>query len=176
MVAFWNLTGGQAELVIAYDWIPNLLALAMIAVLFLPRFGFGRSIFGSSNSHGLTRFFSGFRRVAVGGIAKPKPEKFGDVLLGDALTSYAKPISEIFVAGCMFLKGLHTTNRPDRLCGHEIIVPLAIAWPFMVRLRQCFKEEQWANAAKYATAFPVIALSSIARTNPGLQFFWYGNF
>lgn len=172
MVMFWRFTGGQTELVIAYDWIPNLLFLAFLAVLLVPRFGFSKAVFGSTHSTGVSRLFQGLRRVALGGIAHSKPEKFGDVLLADALTSYAKPISEVFVAFCMFFKGAGTTNRPDRLCGHETIVPLALAWPFVIRLRQCLKEGQWANAAKYATAFPVIALSSMARTNEGLQFFW----
>ncbi|CAK3843424.1 related to ERD1, required for retention of luminal ER s [Lecanosticta acicola] len=172
MVLFWHFTGGQADLVIAYDWIPNLLFLAFLAIFLVPRFGFAKAIFGSTNASGVTRLFHGLRRVALGGIAGPRPEKFGDVLLADALTSYAKPISEVFVAFCMFFKGVHTTDRPDRLCGHELIVPLALAWPFVIRLRQCLKEGQWANAAKYATAFPVLALSSLARTNEGLQFFW----
>lgn len=173
MVLFWNFTRGDSDLVVAYDWIPNILFLAILAVLILPRYGFARGIFGSTNSHGVHRLFQGLKRCVVGGIAKPKPEKFGDVLLADAMTSYSKPISEIFVTFCMFFKGLHTTNKPDRLCGHELIVPVAIAWPFMIRLRQCVKEGQWANALKYATAFPVIVLSSMARNDTGLQFFWY---
>lgn len=173
MVFFWNFTRGDADLVVAYDWIPNMLFLAILAVLILPRYGFMRGIFGSTNSHGVHRLWQGLRRCVVGGIAKPKPEKFGDVLLADAMTSYSKPISEIFVTLCMFFKGLHTTNRPDRLCGHELIVPVAIAWPFTIRLIQCLKEGQRANALKYATAFPVIILSSMARNDVGLQFFWY---
>ncbi|EME39319.1 hypothetical protein DOTSEDRAFT_159559 [Dothistroma septosporum NZE10] len=172
IVVFWNVTRGDAELVVQYDWIPNVLFFAMMGVLVLPRVGLGKMMFGTRNSQGVVRLFQGLKRCAIGGIAKPKPEKFGDVLLADALTSYSKPISEVFVTFCMFFKGLHTTNKPDRLCAHEAIVPLAIAWPFMIRLSQCLKEGQGANALKYATAFPVIIFSSIARNNPGYQFFW----
>lgn len=172
IVLFWRLTGGNADLVVAYDWIPNLLFLAMLGVLLLPRYPFTKAIFGSMNASGVARLFQGLRRVALGGIAKPKPEKFGDVLLADALTSYSKPISELFVVLCMLFKGLGTTNKPDRLCGRELIVPLALAWPFVIRLRQCVKEEQWANAVKYATAFPVIVLSTMTRTSPDLRAFW----
>lgn len=170
---FWSLTHGNAELVISHSWIPNLLFFLMLAVFLLPRYPFTRAAFGSPNSAGVTRLFQGLRRIAFGGIAKPKPEKFGDVLLADALTSYSKPISEVFVTLCMLLKGLGTTNTPDRLCGREIVVPLAIAWPFFIRFRQCLKEDQWANAVKYATAFPVIVLSSMTRKNPTLLIFWY---
>lgn len=173
ILLFWTLTHGDADLVVSHSWIPNLLFFLMLAVFLLPRYPFTHPAYGSTNSAGVARFFQGLRRIAFGGIAKPKPEKFGDVLLADALTSYSKPISEVFVTLCMFLKGLGTTNKPDRLCGHEIVVPLAIAWPFFIRLRQCLKEDQWANAAKYATAFPVIVLSSMTRRNPTLLVFWY---
>ena len=173
IVAFWQLTHGDVALVTSYDWIPNALFLVILAVLFLPRFSLTHSLFGSRSSIGVARLWTGLRRVAFGGIAKSKPDKFGDVLLADALTSYAKPISEIFVSFCMFFKGLGTTARPDRLCGHEIIVPLAIAWPFVIRLRQCLKEGQWLNALKYSTAFPVVILSTMARTNDTLRVAWY---
>lgn len=172
ILLFWSLTHGDAELVISHSWIPNCLFFIILAAFFLPRYPFTRAAYGSTNSAGVSRFFQGLRRIACGGIAKPKPEKFGDVLLADALTSYSKPISEVFVTICMFLKGLGTTNKPDRLCGREIVVPLAIAWPFFIRLRQCLKEGQWANAAKYATAFPVIVLSSMTRKDPTLMVFW----
>ena len=173
LVVFWQFTRGDEARVVAYDWIPNLLFLVILAVLFLPRTSFSRRLFGSQNAMGVARLWTGLRRVAFGGIAKARPDKFGDVLLADALTSYAKPLSEIFVAFCMFFKGLGTTVRPDRLCGHEIVVPLAIAWPFVIRLRQCVKEEQWLNALKYSTAFPVVVLSTMARGNDGLRVAWY---
>ncbi|KAF7196022.1 Protein ERD1-like 1, partial [Pseudocercospora fuligena] len=172
IILFWNFTHGQADLVIAYDWIPNLLFLAILAVLFAPRLPWTQSIFGSTSSHGVHRLLYGLLRCAPGGIAKPKGEKFGDVLLADALTSYSKHISEIFVTFCMLFKGMHTTNKPDRACGHEFIVPLVIAWPFVIRLRQCIKEQQWANAAKYATAFPVIILSSMMGKDATWKTIW----
>ncbi|KAF2212739.1 hypothetical protein CERZMDRAFT_111791 [Cercospora zeae-maydis SCOH1-5] len=172
IVLFWFLTLGNADLVIAYDWLPNLLFFVILAVFFLPRLAWARMLFGTNNTHGLSRLLTGVIRCAPGGIAKPKGEKFGDVLLADALTSYSKPISEILVVVCMFFKGLHTTSQPDRACGHELIVPLAIAWPFVIRLRQCVIEGQRANALKYATAFPVIILSSMSGRDPTWKVFW----
>jgi hypothetical protein len=160
---YWRLTAGEAEKVIALDWMPNLLFLAMLAVLIAPRWRAFQPVFGNGRATGLTRLWTGLQRVSLGGIAGPKPEKFGDVLLADVLTSYAKPISEIFVSVCMLLKLVGTTNRPDRTCGHSLIVPIAIAWPFVIRLRQCLKEGQLLNALKYSTAFPVIILSTLAQ-------------
>jgi hypothetical protein len=72
------------------------------------------------------------------------------------------------------------TARPDRGCGGVIIVPLILAIPSLIRLRQCLIEygrvrrgptkestgwggQHLANAIKYSTAFPVIALSALQR-------------
>ncbi|CAK7267208.1 protein-ER retention protein [Sporothrix epigloea] len=76
------------------------------------------------------------------------------------------------------------TDRPDRNCGGGVIVPLIMAMPFLARFRQCLIEylrvrrstrdrsydpavgwggQHLANAAKYATSFPVILLSALQR-------------
>lgn len=89
--------------------------------------------------------------------------KFGDVLLADALTSYAKPLSEVYIALCMLFTGQKTTARPDRDCGGTYIVPFIMCIPFLIRLRQCLSDGQRANALKYATAFPAITLSAMQR-------------
>lgn len=175
MLLFWHVTRGDAALVVSSAWIPNLLAAVVVALLLLPR---GRwsplaLVGGSANAYGTRRLAAGVWRCAPGGIAKAKGEKFGDVLLADALTSYAKPISEVVVAACMFFQGRGTTDQPDRRCGRGWVVPLAIAWPFAIRWRQCVKEKQWANAVKYATAFPVIALSAWSQKDDTLKGLWF---
>lgn len=43
------------------------------------------------------------------------------------------------------------------------MVPLLLAYPFVIRLRQCIIDSQPYNALKYATAFPAIALSTLMR-------------
>lgn len=71
------------------------------------------------------------------------------------------------------------TLRPDRGCGGQYLVPLIIAIPSLIRFRQCIIEyfrvranpslsngwggQHLANAAKYASAFPVIILSALQR-------------
>ncbi len=67
------------------------------------------------------------------------------------------------------------TSRPDRGCGGQYLVPIIIAIPSLIRLRQCLIEyirtkrgggsggTHLANALKYASAFPVIILSALQR-------------
>lgn len=138
--------------------------------------------------------------MSIGGIAEADNGKFGDILLADVLTSYAKILGDLFVSGCMFFStGVSSTDKPDRSCGGAYMVPLIISIPSMIRLRQCLIEfgrvrknptptsgwggQHLANALKYSTAFPVIVLSALQRgTNPndigmseaGLFRLWYG--
>jgi hypothetical protein len=172
LLAFWHATGAQPDLVTSHAWIPNLTGGILLLALVAPRPSSARALLGSPHATGVRRLLTGLVRCAPGGIAKPKGDKFGDVLLADALTSYAKPISELFVLACMLVTGAGTTAAPDRTCGRALVVPAALAWPFAVRLRQCVKEGQWANAAKYGTAFPVIIFSTLQSKDPAWRTFW----
>jgi len=175
ILTFWVFTRRDAQLVIDYDWIPmtNLLVLAVLFVIPLRKL---------SVSHtGRNRLLWTLRRVSLGGLAEPQDGKFGDILLADVLTSYAKVLADLFVCLCMFLtRNGSATSRPDRGCGGEILVPLIMAVPSAIRLRQClieyfrvsrsaYKEtigwggQHLANAVKYSTAFPVIILGAMLR-------------
>lgn len=122
--------------------------------------------------------------MSIGGIAQTGEGKFGDILLADVLTSYAKIIADLFVALCMFFQSDGSaTKRPDRGCGGQYLIPILIAVPSIIRLRQCITEylrvkannerhgigaQGWggqhlANALKYSTAFPVIIFSALQR-------------
>lgn len=116
--------------------------------------------------------------MSVGGIAQSHDGKFGDILLADVLTSYAKVVADLFVALCMFAQhNGSATARPDRGCGGQYLVPIIIAVPSLIRLRQCVIEylrvrsssssgtgyQHLANALKYFSAFPVIVLSALQR-------------
>lgn len=170
------LSHRNPTLVIYYDFLPISLLLLLALVFFLPR---------RFSSSGRTRFLHTLRRVAIGGLAQSHDGKFGDILLADVLTSYAKIIADLFVALCMFFsQNGSATKRPDRGCGGQYLVPIIIAIPSLIRLRQCLTEylrvrssnrrnggmgsQGWggqhlANAAKYASAFPVIVLSALQR-------------
>lgn len=127
------------------------------------------------------RFLRVLRRILVGGL--DREGKFGDVMLADILTSYAKVLGDLWVTGCMFLGGISAAGKPDRACGGKLAVPLVIRYisqlvflmslPYLIRLRQCFIEfsrargsgtQHLLNALKYASAFPVILLSAMQRT------------
>lgn len=101
----------------------------------------------------------------------------------------------------MFLSaGVSSTDKPDRNCGGQYVVPLIISIPSMIRLRQCLIEylrvrnsdhktvssgwggQHLANALKYSSAFPVIILSALQRgydpnkiglSETGLFRLWY---
>lgn len=140
----------------------------------------------SLSQTGRYRFLSTLKRVSIGGIATADSGKFGDILLADVLTSYAKILGDLFVSLCMFFtSGGSATNKPDRNCGGQFIVPFIIAVPSLIRFRQCLIEyrrankdyhrassnqnhgwggQHLANAAKYASAFPVIILSALQRS------------
>jgi hypothetical protein len=176
LLVFWLFTRRNPDLVLAWDWLP-LIYLGILLVLLavpLPR------TTGLPHA-GRARLRSTLRRIALGGIAEAKDGKFGDILLADVLTSYAKVMGDLYVAMCMFLRtDGSATARPDRGCGGVVIVPLILAIPSLIRLRQCLIEygrvrrgplkestgwggQHLANALKYSTAFPVIALSALQR-------------
>lgn len=155
LLLFWFLTRGSTPSVIGWDILSNAYLLFLLAAFTIPVRYLPRS--------GRARLNATFRRISIGGLAKTEDGKFGDVLLADALTSYAKPLSEVYVAVCMVVTGQHSTRRPDRSCGGTWVVPLIMCIPFLIRLRQCLIDGQKANALKYATAFPAIALSALQR-------------
>ncbi|TPX08904.1 uncharacterized protein E0L32_009608 [Thyridium curvatum] len=175
ITAFWILSHRDPELVIYYDWLP-MSYLVVLAALFVIPF---RSLSLSHSGRG--RLLATLRRVSVGGLAEAHNGKFGDILLADVLTSYSKILADLFVCACMFFsRGGSATERPDRDCGGSVVVPLIMAVPFLIRFRQCcieyvrvrrapFKEsagwggQHLANAAKYASSFPVLLFSALLR-------------
>jgi len=180
LLLFWIATQGDASEVLNWEILPNVYLLILALCFFLP--------FTWISGSGRWRFLMTLRRVSVGGLAQTQDGKFGDILMADALTSYAKPLGDLFVALCMFLSTeKSSTGKPDRNCGGSYMVPLILTVPSIIRLRQCMIEflrvrrskaagatnsgwegQHVANALKYASAFPVIILSAMQRNyNPG---------
>jgi hypothetical protein len=175
---FWILSHRNPTLVIYYDFLPISYLCLLLGLFLLPLRRF--------SSSGRTRFLTTLRRVSIGGLAQSHDGKFGDILLADVLTSYAKIIADLFVSLCMFFQpDGSATRRPDRGCGGQYLVPIIIAIPSLVRLRQCLIEyfrvralnarngntigphgwggQHLANALKYSSAFPVIIFSALQR-------------
>ncbi|KAL2165475.1 hypothetical protein VTH06DRAFT_775 [Thermothelomyces fergusii] len=191
ILAFWLFTRRDPRRVVDHDWLPmsNLLVLAVLFCVPLRRLSLPHA--------GRGRLLQTLRRISVGGLAETRDGKFGDIILADVLTSYAKVLADLFVCLCMFLSGSGSgsaTARPDRGCGGAVLVPLIMALPSAIRLRQCLIEfvrvrraprreaagwggQHLANAAKYSTAFPVVVLGAALRNReeggaPGLFRAW----
>ncbi|KAM0462430.1 hypothetical protein ACHAPV_003906 [Trichoderma viride] len=173
ITVFWLCTWRVPSRVIAYDWMPMTYLVAIIAFFFVP--------LRNLPTGGRKRFLATLRRVSIGGIAEAKDGKFGDILLADVLTSYAKVFGDVFVTLCMFFSaGGSSTEHPNRSCGGTLVIPMLMAVPSIIRFRQCvieylrvrrapYKEstgwggQHLANALKYSTAFPVLITSAMQR-------------
>ncbi|KAF2142097.1 uncharacterized protein K452DRAFT_227311 [Aplosporella prunicola CBS 121167] len=176
LLLFWLITHGDAQAVVDWEILPNLYLIVLVCCMVLPWHSVSRS--------GRSRFLSTLKRISIGGIAEAQDGKFGDILMADAMTSYAKVLGDLFVALCMFFTRKHSTGRPDRSCGGAFWVPFIIAIPSLIRFRQCIIEylrvrrsnqrsgtigsagwggQHLANALKYSSAFPVIILSAMQR-------------
>lgn len=178
LLVFWAFTHRSPELVLEYDWLPITCLFLLPLLFFVPLQSLSRS--------GRYHFLATLKRVSIGGIAEAQDGKFGDILLADVLTSYAKVLGDLFVSVCMFFSaGSSATDWPDRQCGGQFIVPCILAVPSLIRFRQCIIEykrvqranqragglrsQDWggqhlANALKYASAFPVIIFSALQRS------------
>lgn len=174
ILLFWLITHGSPTSVLAWDILPQSYLFLLVVFFIIP--------FQRLSRTGRYWFLSTLKRISIGRIAEVQDGKFGDILLADALTSYAKVLGDLFISVCMFLSaGVSSTDKPDRNCGGQYIIPLIIAIPSMIRLRQCLIEysrvrdsehpsassgwggQHLANAMKYSSAFPVIILSALQR-------------
>lgn len=173
IILFWLITHGVPSLVIAWEILPQSYLFLLVILFIIP--------FQRLSRTGRYWFLSTLKRVSVGRIAEAADGKFGDILLADVLTSYAKVLGDLFVSVCMLVSsGTSSTNKPNRNCGGQFMVPLVISIPSMIRLRQCLIEysrmrkspksgtsgwggQHLANALKYSSAFPVIILSALQR-------------
>ena len=60
-----------------------------------------------------------------------KEGKFGDIMLADILTSYAKVLGDLWVTGCMFLGGVSATSS-TYVITEALIVEIIIFCAFFV--------------------------------------------
>ncbi|KAG0203859.1 protein-ER retention protein [Mortierella sp. GBA30] len=95
---------------------------------------------------------------------------FSDVILADILTSFARVFGDLAVALCLMFWDRDGTNADA--CYGSILVPIMTSIPYCIRLRQCLSEyiesnyttqRHLMNALKYASAFPVIIISSLQK-------------
>ena len=68
----------------------------------------------------------------MGGLATDAEGRFADILMADVLTSYAKPLGDLWVVGCKVLQGGGVAGEVgDGGCGGSWVVPGLIAVPFL---------------------------------------------
>ena len=172
ILLFWAITRGDASSALRWQILPQSYLIFLILCFIVPLQRLSRA--------GRLRFLTTLRRVSLGGLAEAQDGKFGDIILADVLTSYAKVLGDLFVSTCMlFSAKTVSTAKPNRGCGGAYMVPLIISIPSIIRLRQCLIEyvrvrrhmtatsgwggQHLGNALKYSTAFPVIILSALQR-------------
>ncbi|KAF9300395.1 protein-ER retention protein [Mortierella antarctica] len=115
------------------------------------------------------RFLRSMRHVMFSGFKSEV--SFADVILADILTSFARVFGDLAVALCLMFLDRDGTNTDA--CYGSILVPIMTSIPYCVRLRQCLSEyiesnyttdRHLMNALKYASAFPVIIISSLQKS------------
>ena len=180
ILLFWAITRGDRHAALQWQLLPQSYLLLLVICFLVPLRRMSHS--------GRQRFLRTFRRISLGGLAEVQDGKFGDILLADVLTSYAKVLGDFFVSTCMLFDSKTTsTAKPNRGCGGIYLVPVIISIPSIIRLRQCLIEylrvrrhpttssgwggQHLANALKYSSAFPVIILSALQRGYDPKQFY-----
>jgi hypothetical protein len=172
---FWIVTRGDPRSAVQWEIMPHIYLLVLVLLIIVP--------FHSTARSGRSRLLNTLKRISIGGLAEAQDGKFGDILMADALTSYAKVLGELWISLCLFFSSEHSsTDNPNREYGGRVAVPFLIAVPYLIRLRQCLIEyfrvrrsnqasggigsagwggQHLANALKYASAFPVIIVSAM---------------
>ncbi|TFK73893.1 EXS-domain-containing protein [Pluteus cervinus] len=159
-LCFRYATGGQIALLDAYSYIPGMTALAFIAALVCPY----NILFKSDRD----KFLHALKRCCFSPM--DSPVYFADVVLADVFTSFAKVLGDAWIALCMVLPGNSLLFTPNQSDWHRWILPTVMSVPYIVRFKQCLSEysspsnnskRPLYNALKYATAFPVLYLSTM---------------
>ncbi|GBG34343.1 Xenotropic and polytropic retrovirus receptor 1-like [Hondaea fermentalgiana] len=173
--------------------IPGIMYIASLCILLVP--------LDVLNRRGRERLLHTFVRVLM---PLPTGVLFAEVLLGDIMTSLSKALADMQVSVCVLLSHSFTAEDPfeaeiqgshilrtsstmlhEESCADSWLRPLITSLPFLLRFRQCIVAYRatgqsfphLVNAAKYASAFPVIWISAFAHQFPsinsdGLQLLW----
>ncbi|KAI9476391.1 MAG: EXS family-domain-containing protein [Benjaminiella poitrasii] len=101
------------------------------------------------------------------------PVFFSDIILADMMTSFSNVFGDLFIATCIIFTRHDVSYFIDsthNLYYRDIMVPLLISIPYLIRLRQCIAEYMESkekrhlfNALKYVSSIPVVIFSAIHR-------------
>ncbi|GAA6052303.1 hypothetical protein JCM3770_007240 [Rhodotorula araucariae] len=156
-----KLTAGDLHAVVAYRAFPVAVAAAVCIALCWP----GTALCRTERY----RFLQSLRRIISPSLNAAVP--FCDIILADILTSSAKVLGDVWLAGCLVVNGEGLADAAGNECKRVWGVPFMISLPYLFRFRQCLSEvytrstptpkRSLLNALKYATAFPVVILSAM---------------
>lgn len=135
------------------DLVPILTLFGFLFAFVLPG-----NVFHAS---GRKRFRTIVKRILLGGLDIDC--RFADILISDALTSYNKVLLDLVYTLFIFLSGQTSLTNPNRNYGGDLVAPLTMGYPSLVRLSQCIIDYLRTgatihvfNCLKYASAFPIL--------------------
>ncbi|BGP36978.1 protein-ER retention protein [Rhodotorula kratochvilovae] len=156
-----KLTHGDIHAVVAWRGLPVFVAAVVCIALCWP----GNALCRTERF----RFLRALRRIVSPSLNAAVP--FCDIILADILTSSAKVLGDVWLAGCLVLNGEGAAGVAGDECRRVWGVPFMTSLPYLFRFRQCLSEvytrstptpqRSLLNALKYATAFPVIIFSAM---------------
>ncbi|KAI9250821.1 EXS family-domain-containing protein [Helicostylum pulchrum] len=137
--------------------------ISCLALLFWP----GKAIYRKER----IRFIRMSKRVLSLNIFAPV--FFSDIILADMLTSFSNVFGDLYIAGCVLFAGQKSSyfmDNTDNLYYRDVMVPLFISLPYLIRLKQCVSEyvetkerRHVLNAIKYTSSLPVVILASVQK-------------
>ncbi|EJU04061.1 EXS-domain-containing protein [Dacryopinax primogenitus] len=155
---FRYATGGDEDMINRYRAVPAILLAAILLGILSPY---------SFEKHTRETFLQGCRRCFIPSFSQPT--YFCDIVLADIFTSFAKVFGDLYISAHQIFWVGYVTSVPAQKGMLQLIVPTMMSIPYFIRLRQCCidylvsdrrSKRPLYNALKYATAFPVIYLSS----------------
>lgn len=105
-----------------------------------------------------------FKRILLGGLDANC--RFADILIADVLTSYNKVFLDLVYTSLIFLAGQSSLTNPNRNYGGDLVAPITMGFPSLIRLSQCSIDYMRSgatihllNCLKYASAFPILIMA-----------------
>lgn len=147
---------GLADTIRFLDLVPVFTLFGLILAFFLPG-----PIFHAS---GRRRLLGIFKRILLGGLDANC--RFADILIADVLTSYNKVFLDLVYTSLIFLAGQSSLTNPNRNYGGDLVAPITMGFPSLIRLSQCSIDYMRSgatihllNCLKYASAFPILIMA-----------------
>ncbi|CDJ66016.1 SPX domain-containing protein, putative [Eimeria necatrix] len=153
-----------------YHFYPLGLLLLQLLLLLFP----SRALTYKARRQVLGAFFT----VLKAGVFTVRDVKLVANIIGDVLTSLAKPLGDLQYLACYLSKGMDNTG-PAQCYGDSLVRPVLLGLPFYLRLCQCFIRFRGAepggglihlmNMAKYACGILVLITTNVPWLDLGVS-------